>query len=226
MTIAAAIPHKNGIVICADSQITYPSGLKYFDSKVFPIPLAEVQAIFTFADQANLACEVRDEITQRLASAVKDSGADGLRFTDFYEVTRAVANDYGRLYVEQPLNFLLAVCPKNGNPSVIHFDGKAVTSAHNKVFVIGCGNDTLTKFLVDRLYSLDMDERDALVLGAYLVRKATLYIHGCDGPISMISVNKEGFEIVTKDKIQAAYEGAEREETNLFQMFIRKPFEF
>jgi 20S proteasome alpha/beta subunit len=223
MTIAAAIPYREGVLVCADTQISYPNGLMYSDLKVLPFPVEGIRAVFAYSDQVNLAHEIKELLTVHLASVSQDS--KDISSAEFLGTVRSVVNDYGRLYVEQPLNFLLAIYPTKDRPSVVLFDGKAVTLLHHQVVVIGCGNDTLTRFLIDKLYAIDMEENHAIVFGAYLIRKATQYIQGCGEPIDMALVKKDAVEIVPREKIKAAIQAAECEESSLHQVLVKKPLE-
>jgi 20S proteasome alpha/beta subunit len=225
MTIAAAIPYREGVLVCADTQINYPPGLKYSELKVLPFPVEGIRAVFAYADQVNLAHEIKEILTTHLASLTQAADVD-ISSAEFLDTVRVVTNDYGRLYVEQPLNFLLAIYPEKERPSVVFFDGKAVTLQHHKVVLIGCGNEPLTRFLVDKLYAFDMEENHAIVFGAYLARKATQYIQGCAEPIDMALVKKDSIEIVSRDKIKAAFEAAEYAENSLHYSLIKKPLEF
>jgi len=142
MTIALGFPYSDGIMVCSDSQMTYPTGAKYTDHKIFAGEIEEFPCIFAFADQSGLANEIKTKIFKKLARLCQESG-QSLSIEDACGVVESIMNEQGRLYVDLPLEFFLAAYPQNEEPAIIHFDGKSVNVKTNDIVTLGCGNEPL-----------------------------------------------------------------------------------
>ena len=197
MTAVIGFPYSDGIMVCSDSQLTYLNGTKYTDHKVFSGGVDSFPCLFAFADQAGLAAEVRKKIFREIAQQDQDAAVTA---EDVSTIVETVMDNQGRQYVDVPLQFILAIRPKNEEPSLIHFDGKSVNIKQDEVIMIGSGHEPLARYLIDHLFSFDMDWHHALAFGAYIVRQAIKYTNLCGEPIEGMFLDSNGAqEIIARD---------------------------
>lgn len=218
MTIAIGFPYKDGILVCADTQMTYATGTKFSDHKIFAEDIENCPCIFAFADQSGLAAEIRSKIFRRIR---EESHAE-LTTQQVQDVVETVLNEHGRLYTDLPLEFLLAVCPPKTDPSIIHFDGKSLNAKYGEPVVLGCGNDSLTRYLTDNLFLPNMERMKALVFGSYVTRKATQYIQHCGEPIEAFSLTKEGSKQIDEQEVSWAATLAEQQEVKMDKWMFKR----
>jgi 20S proteasome alpha/beta subunit len=191
MTAVIGFPYKDGIMVCADSQLTYPNGTKYTDHKVFAGGINSFPCLFAFADQGGLATEVRKKIFKEITKNNQDANG-AITTEEVSKIVETVMDNQGRLYVDVPLQFILAIWPKNEEPSIIHFDGKSVNIKQDEVIMIGSGHEPLARYLIDHLFSFDMDWHHALAFGFYIVRQAIRYTNLCGEPMEGMFLDSKG----------------------------------
>ncbi len=199
MTIAMGFPYADGLLICADTQMSYPTGTKFVEHKIKVGESAECPCVFAFAGDLELATEIRSKIFRQIARFIKETQASPTT-EELHAIVEDTTNEYRRLEVNLEIEFFLAVYPAAESPAIIHFAGRGVNVKTDEMVVLGCGNDSLTRYLVENLFSPDLDWYHALALGCYVVKKATQYTQGCGEPIEAVNLTSTGAtEVKEKD---------------------------
>ena len=221
VTIALAFPYSEGVLVCADTQMSYPTGTKYSDHKITAGKIEGCPCIFAFADQVGLASEMRTKIFRQIERFIKETQASPAT-DDLHAIVEATMNEYGRLQIDLPLELALAIYPRSEPPAIIHFDGKAVTVKTNEPVILGCGNDSLTRFLTDNLFNPAFEWEHALAFGCYVVKKAAQYVQGCGEPIEGVSLTKSGVKEVDDRNIEWGYSITEWQELEMQKWLFKR----
>ena len=220
MTIAIGFLFNDGAeaYIAADRQFTAPGFFKYQAKKYVNEEASSLLLTFAFAGYPGVFSEVQQKVCVAL------------------EKERILSVESVRLVVEkvikslslrgsESLFMLVGVNEIFDPPSLIVFDGKSVfLGENNKVYLVGCGDSSLTRYLIDHLYGPDMSKEQGLAVAAYLIKKATQYVDYCGEPIDVLYGYELGFHEVEREKIQAAIQKVEEQEQYLSTLLIQTPF--
>src|SRR5208283_3114444 len=76
MTIALGFPYLEGVLICADTQMSYPTGAKYVEHKITAEEIDGCRCVFTFAGEFGLATEIRTKVFRQIARYIKETQAN------------------------------------------------------------------------------------------------------------------------------------------------------
>lgn len=221
MTIALAFPYLEGVLVCADTQMSYATGTKYTEHKITVKDIDGCRCVFAFAGEIGLSSEIRSKIFRQITEFIKRSGAT-LATDDIHASIEVVLNEYKRLEVALGLEFLLAIYPQSEAPTIIHFDGKAVNATTDEIVVLGCGNESLTRYLTENLFINDLDWEYALALGCYIVKKATQYVQFCGEPIEAARLTQDSVWEVDSQNIDWACTITERQEVKMHEWLFKR----
>ncbi len=220
MTIVLGFRCADGVVMCADQQITAPGAFKYHQTKITVEDFEGFSAVFAYAGQPGLALEVHDKI----AKVLRDLGEQKSVSDAVRQSVDSVLSDMGRLYTQLELQMLIGTTAVHQKAALVGFDGKSVHAALPFNY-LGIGESSLIRFLAQKLYTTKIDVRAGVDLGAYLVKKAEDYIDGCGGPIDVVTLaDNYGLTRFSHAVIQQRIREIERQEAGLHNFLIRKPF--
>jgi hypothetical protein len=184
MTALIGMVCTNGIVICADQQVSAADSYKYNERKISVETGSDWGVIFAYAGLPTLMKEVSQKITKQL-NTIPVVTTDSV-----HEVADDVFTALGRHYADLELSMLIATSTVADAPKSVEllaFDGKALHVAEG-LTPFGVGDSSLIRFLADALYSPMIDTGYGIPLGVYLIEKAKAYIDHCGGPTDAISV--------------------------------------
>jgi 20S proteasome alpha/beta subunit len=221
VTIVVGFRCSDGIVICADRQITASGAFKYHQTKISSEEFDTFTAVFAYAGLPGIAKEVHDKI----ASLLRQLTLEDTAIRTVQETTDSVLSAMGRLYTDLNLQMLIGVTSQNEGADLLKFDGKAVHPAENFNY-LAYGESSLIRFLSEKLYSKEMNTKTGMDLGIYLVKKAEDYIDGCGGPIDVVILDQSerSTHWFSQKVIQERLQKMEMQERLLTDLLIRKPF--
>jgi hypothetical protein len=185
MTIAAGFKCSDGIVLCADSQMTAVDGTKYNAEKILAYSGENVNAIFAFAGG-----EVFSKMCiERLAECVLESGV-----TNVEDKLRNEALLIHQMYApwatinttDYDLDVLVAVRfhiedEDKGKLALHHIEGPAVSPPIKHFDCIGIGR-TVARQAIGLFYNSELSVQEASRVGVYCLKQAKDHVEGCGGP--------------------------------------------
>lgn len=221
MTIVAGFRCTDGIVVCADQQISLPGFHKYHEAKISREADQEWTSIlFAYSGLPGLAREAQEKMVRALRPhrAKITSALVG-------DVADEVLTGMGRQYAELELQLLIGTSAYLERPELLKFDGKSLHTADN-FNVLGAGDSSLTRFLSDKMYSPEIDVENGQMLGVYLIKKATEYVDHCGGPIDVAVLENYSGSVryLSEPDIEMMLKKMESRETFLNQIIIRGDF--
>jgi 20S proteasome alpha/beta subunit len=221
MTIALAFPYLEGVLVCADTQMSYPTGTKYVEHKITAEEIDECRYVFAFAGDLGLATEIRTKNFRQIARFIKETRTNPVT-EEFHAIVEAATNEYKRLEIDLGIEFLLAVYPPSESPAIVHFDGRSVNVKTDEIVVLGCGNDGLTRYLTENLFIADLDWEHALSLGSYVVKKATQYVQKCGEPIDAVRLAQSSVWEVDRQNVDWACTRVESQEVQMHKWLFKR----
>jgi hypothetical protein len=167
----------DGLVICADTQITWPENHKYYESKLFLHGGSDWTVVSTFAGNPELMKsfdgKFKDSMVLMPAPYSASKIQDNLEtILSFFDVLR-----------DDPmqLSTLCGIAIRNKEFKLLKTQGHLVREVPRFDYV-GTGDSSLIRYLSQFLtQTRGYTTSQALRLGAYFVFQAKRYIDGCGG---------------------------------------------
>lgn len=187
MTIAAGFRCKDGVVLCADSEITLGTG-KTYQSKILPLSDA-LGCYLTYCGSADFAKELAGDLKRELAGISANVPLPRIK------------NAYKQLF-EQSCNpdnestwtsILVTLREQvNGNDRANLYAGRGRHFAPEAGYAtLGIGQDQ-SEAIFNPLYASDMTINDAIYMAIYALRLVKAFVPGCGGETTYIEVMDDG----------------------------------
>lgn len=221
VTIVVGFRCTNGIVMCADRQVTGHGAFKYHEPKISAEQFDTFTALFGYAGDPSLAREVHDKICAVLRNTPLPNQIVG----SVRDITEAVLSGMERWYTGLDLEMLIAVNSWEEGTDLLKFSGKAVYIARDFEY-LAFGDSSLIRYLADKLYTKRLDVNAGADLAIYMVKKAEDYIDGCGGPIdvAVLEPTDRSYKRLSQGFIDQCIAKMEAQEKLLLDLLIRKPF--
>lgn len=176
MTIAAGFRCKDGIVLCADTEITLSVG-KTYESKIF-YPSERLGCHLTYCGSADFAKELVGDLQRTLASTTEDTALSVIKnaYKELFDQS-CDPND-----VNTWTSILVTLREKvNGKDRVNLYAGRGRHFApESRYATLGIGQDQ-SESLFNPLYSQDMTITQAIYMSIYALHLVKGFVPGCGG---------------------------------------------
>ena len=169
MTIGVGFLCPDGVVLCADRQMT-GQGYKFQESKIFSIQRRDYSFIFSYAgdpDAARMMFERTRDTMRRVTVGDNESMKDAIKRT--LEKTFTDKQTKG-------LHTLIGIRTKEEH-FLLKTKGNRVVEGFTEY--IGFGDSSALRYLCDFLLEQQLPACKALVLGSYIVSVAGRYVEYC-----------------------------------------------
>jgi hypothetical protein len=190
MTIGAGFLCEDGIVLCADNQITWPQSHKYYECKIYPhMKQGDWLMVNTFSGDPDLAKSFNGKFRDAMvrvsapytAAKIQDVIETVLSFLDVLDTAPT------------DLWMLCAIVIPNTEMRLVRTTGKVVSEVTDYSY-IGVGDSSLLRHLGQLISAVRWPRtaQHAYMLGVYLVLKAKAHIDGCGGDTDAFIVRPSG----------------------------------
>jgi hypothetical protein len=186
MTIAAAFECEDGFVFCADRLMTHGKASDYgsfahYGKKVFPLEEMGFGAVVCGSGDSLLISAVADALRKSmLAQPPKDA-------SEIPAILESVLQDVStRVGAIPDLSLLLGVAMKNRS-RFIRSDGLVIQAA-NPTEILGIGETSLIRYLIDSVYRPEISLDELAALAAFIVFGAKTYCPQYCGGLTDICV--------------------------------------
>lgn len=186
MTMALGLPCREGLLICADEEVSARGGDKYYEERISCVDLFGSAFVSSYGGSSDLWREAMEKIARKL-SELQGPDEDGdvcVTPHAIYETSDEVFAGMGR---PPNLQMLIGVGGVFNSPELFVFDQGAMHRATGMTCV-GVGESSLIRYLAENLYSTSMTLEAAKNLGIYLISKAAQYVNGVGAPIDAIVI--------------------------------------
>jgi len=209
VTIAIGFKCSDGVVLAADTQITWQDSHKYYERKLRPHfdETRTWNATFTFAGDPALWKSFNEKFRDAMA-LTQTVPVTASRIRDVIETVLQLFDVLHRDPMN--LNLLCAVSVPGDTYQLYKTQGHTIHEVHGYEYV-GCGDSSILRFLGPLLTAPPpvslMDQhgyivRQAVTIATYLVMKAKTYVDGCGGDTDVWAMRPDGaFAVWDQTKI-------------------------
>jgi Proteasome subunit len=187
MTIAAGFRCSDGIVLCADSQMTATDGTKYNAQKIFSYSKNQVDAVFAFAGM-----EVFSKMCiERLAACILASNFDSVEQvlqTEAFNIHEAYAPRATVHATDYDLDILVGVRFTSGirdGIALYHIEGPAVSPPIKTFDCLGIGR-TVARQAIGLFLGDSLTVQEASRIGVYCLKQTKDHVDACGGPSQVL----------------------------------------
>lgn len=191
MTIGIGFECVDGVVLCADNQITFYQSHKYYERKIYHHQGDGWAAAFTYSGNPNLMKAFNDKfpvLANELPAAI-----DVQKLRNVIEglLLPMDATDFG-----DGFNMLCGITAADKS-ALLKTDNRTVRGLNADRFYsyIGCGDSSVLQYLgplLTRTESHDCTVDQAFGIGVYLIAQAKRHIDGCGGDTDAIILKEKG----------------------------------
>jgi hypothetical protein len=212
MTIVAGFCCNDGLVLCADTQITVPGSMKYPESKIRVTPSLQSCPFFAFCDDM----DYQKQCIPHFGDAIRDAEKNHTSVIAALE-SKAIElhQTYYDLYVDpgEKLNANMLVSVRIDNRRrMFRINGPRVAPV-DTLECIGAGN-YLARALAGTYWSDGMSMHQTSIICAYILADVKKYVDGCGGDSNIAQLAHDGTwrlfpgegEIEQIEEIEKAYE--------------------
>jgi hypothetical protein len=184
LTIAAAFQAQDGVVLCADSQMTVPFVLKYPAKKIIGFPKLRCKPHFTFAGREDFSKNAIKRLGRRIEQSEK-AKTDIL--TNIEDECRKIHSEFYDVYAlpEEKLELSILFTLYQDRFRTYKAQGPIVSEIDTCDF-LGTGA-TVARATASQFYDPSMNVTKVWVMAAYCLLQAKTYADGCGDP-SQIAV--------------------------------------
>lgn len=169
VTIGVGFLCTDGIVLCADRQITDSGGFKYEERKIFRSLTKEYSLIYSYAGQPDTA----KVIFQRLRDALG-------KCTFPKDDVRACVEEIYKDKMSKEIKTLIGIRIEDVGRYFFR-TSKARVVDGGVAEHIGIGDSSAVRYLCDFLLRSQPSIHDAQIIGSYIVSVANRYVESCGG---------------------------------------------
>lgn len=188
VTLAAGFRCKDGVVLCADTEITMEGWLKYPESKIRVYSQLKHQPVFTFAGYANFAGMFISKLSRRVALAEKE-GQSILGAVE--EESLLIHRTFAGEECERNTVLLMSLWGAPKGPRLLYEIREGVV---NPVKQSCQGTGVLvTRAMITELFALDMSIRETALLAVYLLAEAKTYGAGVGQESQILLLDDAGW---------------------------------
>jgi Proteasome subunit len=184
MTIAAGFSCSDGIVLCADSQITAQDGTKYTARKIVGYSDDNgIDVLFAFSGVEVFSKMCIDRLAKRVLASDHRTVLDVLR-DEALLIHQTYAPQATAHPTEYDLDVLVAVKFRLQDQDVLglfHIEGPAVSPPINGFVCIGIGR-TVARQAVGLFYKRDLSVQEASRIAIYALQQTKKNVDACGGP--------------------------------------------
>jgi len=197
MTIAAAFPCKDGLVLCADTQETISGYAKTDTEKIRIYSTPTYNAVFTGAGDADLLEMTMDEISRRLSKTgastvfdVEDVFKESLR--DIFNNSIVPYNSY--VYEERPTIPQMLIGLQYESAVLLYKASGTKLRRLREPETVGMGL-ALAKSLTGQLFHDGLQLPQAGLVALYVLQQAKRWVDGCGGNSDILLLSDQGKKI-------------------------------
>jgi 20S proteasome alpha/beta subunit len=186
MTMALGLPCREGLLICADEEVSTRGGDKYYEERISCVDLFGSAFVSSYGGSSDLWKEAMEKIARKL-SELQGPDEDGDVCVTPHAIYEAADEVFAGMGRPPNLQMLIGVGGVFNSPELFVFDQGAMHRATGMTCV-GAGESSLIRYLAENLYSTSMTLEAAKNLGIYLISKAAQYVNGVGAPIDAIVI--------------------------------------
>lgn len=191
MTIAAGFIHRDGILLCSDTQ-QEAAVTKFHGPKIGMFECAAGKFCFALAGRAAFATSAIQKCVEALRVASTQNAISILETTLDKEYRRVVYQhpDYS---TDHTLAYwlLIAYWPKDGRRASLFVTDEVTLHSCYGFQAVGLGLE-LANVLVRPFDTDDMGEEEAMILAAYMMAMVKENVAGCGGISQFLAVRNDG----------------------------------
>ncbi len=175
MTIGVGFRCSNGLVVCADREITGGGGFKYEESKITTLEMENLSIVYTYAGDPDASKMMFDKAKEALWREL-----NGSEFDDLEGMSQQILERVFRDRQTKGLSTIWEILAFSQHFLIKTKETKVVKGFPAEQ--IGFGDSSVLRYVCDFLLpSGHLNASEARILGGYIVSVASRYVQFCGG---------------------------------------------
>lgn len=195
MTIGVGFVCPDGIVICADTEMSN-GFMKFSENKIYPFGLrgskGQCALAITYAGNQALMKSFRDRLSVVIRDPAFDANPDSVE-----EIVKDTLQGMGGSLFDSAGNpdlyLLCGIAQKGHRPVMLKAQASTVHRVDDGFDFVGVGDSSVVRFLSKVLGTSTVSSiGTGAKLGTYIVAQAKKYVSGCGGDTDILLINPDG----------------------------------
>lgn len=193
MTIGIGFRCTDGIVLCADEQITYGAYFKKYEYKIFTHNTTDWAIAMTYAGDPELMKVVDEKFREAMGKAYHSKKPESAsEIKKLLEKTLTAMRTLDAAQDPDGFYMLCGIVIPNKEMALIRTDRKKVREVKDSSYV-GIGESSALEYLTKLFVASNaLNARQAMYIGVYLAIQAKAYVHGCGGETDSVILKLNG----------------------------------
>jgi len=212
MTVALGFRCEDGIVLCADTQITKEGALKYYQKKTFLVEGSDRWSVgFTYSGNPDVMDLVIEKMRERFLpdgiEVYDEKGERNIYLEPTIGVVREIVEEVliqvSKKHKKEMDSLEMLCAVSIAGKALEMFRTKRTLVAEAQWECLGIGDSPLIRYLAEVFNWPHMSTKQALLLAVYMVQQAKKYVDGCGGDTDAIIFDRKGSgEKITRERIK------------------------
>jgi 20S proteasome alpha/beta subunit len=196
VTIAAGFRCTDGVVLCADTEVSIPGWLKFPGSKIRMNMKLPSQPVFTFAGDLNFCQMFINKLGPRLAMAAASTREP---IAAIEEEALSIHHTFKEEDYEAQSDLLLSLWTgKNPGKRDLYHIGHGIVAPVQQA-CLGAGQ-SIAQSIIAELFNSNMPMREACFVALHMLAEAKTYAVGCGKDSQIVCLgNNGGWELFPAD---------------------------
>jgi len=189
VTLAAGFSCNDGVVICADTEMSIPGFVKYPESKIRVYSKLKTKPVFTFAGDTNF-CGM---YMHRIAKTIRDNESKKLGQLEqaILDEARAIHTEYSTDDYEQCSTLIMSLWWPSIKRRYLYELSRGVANCIKGVSCCGTGV-AVTTGMMRELFSAHLSTQEVTLLAIYFLAEAKAYGDGVGKDSEVIVLHNSG----------------------------------
>jgi len=199
MTVGIGFQCPDGVVLCADRQITKGGDLVYEQQKIFEGHWENLQCACSYAHHPDIAKNVFEDIFKSLVYVFQRCHRERIALSDALQET---LEEVMKKRKDKQTEMLIAFRSETMGMPPILFCVRGLIVVQRKREYIGTGDSSVNRFIADLLSGTELHLQQAKIAAIYMVSLANRYTLFCKGIDLLVMPRNGRMELLSAEEIE------------------------
>lgn len=200
MTVGIGLQCSDGVVLCADRQITKGEDLKYEEQKIFEGHYDNLQCACAYAHNPDIARNLFEDIFKSLVGVFQRSKREQIGLCDALHLT---IQEVMRRRKDKNTEMLIAFRSEIMGMSPLFFCVRGAVVVKGEREYIGTGDSTVVRYVAELLCRTTLEFEQAKLAAIYMASLATRFNPYCGGGLNLLTMVHGGnMELLSAEEVE------------------------
>jgi hypothetical protein len=199
MTVGIGFQCPDGVVLCADRQITKGGELVYEEQKIFEGHYDNLQCACSYAHNPSIAKNVLEDIFRSLVDVFQRCKRERIALRDALHLT---IEEVMKRRKDKNTEMLIAFRSERMGMPPLLFCVRGLVVVQERRQYIGTGDCSVLRYIAELLSTTELDVQKAKAAAIYMVSLANRFTLFCKGIDALVMPRNGDMEVLSAEEIE------------------------